>query len=172
MKVCRIVKADISVKVGEVLTASKAEHNYSEKRAKAESLLEEVRKRDYSDVYGRENSLFVFPYDDKLEERAFQWARTYAPNPDSSCPIYLLELDVDKVEWHDVVYYEDLCFLLNDEKRGMSDITANKDELCKKYWQGICGMNEVSIEGLVNSAKVVSVTPCKVTHNKILFLKR
>lgn len=65
MKVCRIIKADVLVKVGEVITASKKEHNYSEGRAKAESMLEDVRKQDYPESYGRGNSLFVFPYDDK-----------------------------------------------------------------------------------------------------------
>ena len=112
MKVCRIIKADVLVKVGEVITASKKEHNYSEGRAKAESMLENVRKQDYPESYGRGNSLFVFPYDDKKEERAFQWASTYAPTPGSSSQVYLLELDVDKVEWHDSRCYENLYFLI------------------------------------------------------------
>ena len=110
MKVCRIIKADVLVKVGEVITASKKEHNYSEGRAKAESMLEDVRKQDYPESYGRGNSLFVFPYDDKMEERAFQWANTFASTPVSYCIVNLLVLEVDNVEWHDSRNYEDLCF--------------------------------------------------------------
>ena len=92
MKVCRIIKADVLVKVGEVITASKKEHNYSEGRAKAESMLEDVRKQDYPESYGRGNSLFVFPYDDKKEERAFQWANTFASAPGSYCIVNLLAI--------------------------------------------------------------------------------
>lgn len=52
MKVCRIEKDTVFRKVGEVITASKKEHNYSEGRAKAESMLENVRKQDYPESYG------------------------------------------------------------------------------------------------------------------------
>ena len=106
MDVCRIIKADITVKVGEIITTSKFERKYSEGRAKAESLLEDIRKRECLEMLGRKNSLFVFPNDDKLEERIFHWARTYAHNPTSSCQVYLLDLEVDKVEWHDSRYFE------------------------------------------------------------------
>lgn len=167
MKVCRVIKANISVKVGDALLDSKFERKYSEGRAKVESLLENVRKRECPKLFDRENSLFVFPNDDKMEERVFQWASTYAPNPGSSCQVYLLELDVDKVEWHDSRYYEDLYFLLNGMKCCMQNKTAIKEELCKEYWIGKCDMEELSIEGLVNSAKVLSVTLYTVTHNNI-----
>lgn len=60
MDVCRIIKADISVKVGEIITTSKFERKYSEGRAKAESLLEDIRKRECLEMLGRKNSLFVF----------------------------------------------------------------------------------------------------------------
>ena len=153
MKVCRIIKADVLVKVGEVITASKKEHNYSEGRAKAESMLEDVRKQDYPESYGRGNSLFVFPYDDKKEERAFQWASTYAPTPGSSCQVYLLVLDVDKVEWHDSRCYENLYFLLNGKKYGMSDRTSADELLCSNYWRGMSDISEIATEGLIEGAK-------------------
>ena len=53
MKVCRIEKDTVFRKVGEVITASKKEHNYSEGRAKAESMLEDVRKQDYLRAFAR-----------------------------------------------------------------------------------------------------------------------
>ena len=167
MKVCRIIKADVLVKVGEVITASKKEHNYSEGRAKAESMLEDVRKQDYPELYGRGNSLFVFPYDDKKEERAFQWANTFASTPVSYCIVNLLVLEVDNVEWHDSRNYEDLCFLLGNYKVGMRDKKVNKDDLCNRYWLEKCNMEELSIEGLVNKARVISIEPYIVTHNGI-----
>ena len=153
MKVCRIIKADVLVKVGEVITASKKEHNYSEGRAKAESMLEDVRKQDYPESYGRGNSLFVFPNDDKLEERIFHWASTYAPNPTSSCQVYLLDLEVDKVEWHDSRYFENLYFLLNGKKYGMSDRTSAAELLCSDYWRGMSDISEIATEGLIEGAK-------------------
>ena len=67
MDVCRIIKADISVKVGEIITTSKFERKYSEGRAKAESLLEDIRKRECLEMLGRKNSLFVFPNDDTAD---------------------------------------------------------------------------------------------------------
>ena len=167
MKVCRIIKADVLVKVGEVITASKKEHNYSEGRAKAESMLEDVRKQDYPESYGRGNSLFVFPYDDKKEERAFKWASTYAPIPGSSYIVNLLVLEVDNVEWHDSRNYEDLCFLLGNYKVGMRDKKVNKDDLCNRYWLEKCNMEELSIEGLVKKARVISIVPYIVTRNVI-----
>lgn len=60
MDVCRIIKADITVKVGEIITTSKFERKYSEGRAKAESLLEDIRKRECLEMLGRKNSLFFF----------------------------------------------------------------------------------------------------------------
>lgn len=60
-------------------------------------MLENVRKQDYPESYGRGNSLFVFPYDDKKEERAFQWANTFASTPVSYCIVNLLILEVDNV---------------------------------------------------------------------------
>lgn len=71
MDVCRIIKADISVKVGEIITTSNFESKYSEGRAKAESLLEDIRKRECLEMLGRKNSLFVFPNDDKLKSAYF-----------------------------------------------------------------------------------------------------
>lgn len=61
MDVCRIIKADISVKVGEIITTSKFERKYSEGRAIAESLLEDIRKCECPEMLDRKNSLFVFP---------------------------------------------------------------------------------------------------------------
>lgn len=153
MKVCRIEKNTVLRKVGEVITASKREHNYSEGRAKAESMLEDVRKQDHPDSYGRGNSLFVFPYDDKKEERAFQWASTYAPTPGSSCQVYLLELDVDKVERHDSRCYENLYFLLNGKKYGMSDRTSADELLCSNYWRGMSDISEIATEGLIEGVQ-------------------
>lgn len=167
MDVCRIIKADISVKVGEIITTSKFERKYSEERAKVESLLEDVRKQDYPEAYGREKSLFVFPNDDKLEERAFQWANTYVPNPGSSCQVYLLELEVDKVEWHDSSFYEDLFFLLNGRKYGMRDRTSTADSLCSKYWSELSDISEITTEGLIEKGIISKITPYVVTHNKI-----
>lgn len=167
MKVYRIEKETVSWKVSDVIAPSFNERIYSDKRLKAESLLENVRKSNYPYLYSRGNSLFVFPADDKLDERAFHWASTYAPLPDSSCVVSLLELEVDNVEWHDSRNYEDLCFLLSGFKCGMRDITANEDDLCKKYWVGKCNMEELSIEGLVNKARVIGIVPYIVTHNKI-----
>lgn len=167
MKVCRVIKANISVKVGDALLDSKFERKYSEGRAKAESLLEDVRKRDYVEKFGRESSLFVFPNDDKLEERAFLWASTYAPNPGSSCQVYLLELEVDKVEWHDSSFYEDLFFLLNGRKYGMRDRTSTADSLCSKYWSELSDISEITTEGLIEKGIISKITPYVVTHNKI-----
>ena len=167
MDVCRIIKADISVKVGEIITTSKFERKYSEGRAKAESLLEDIRKRECLEMLGRKNSLFVFPNDDKLEERIFHWASTYAPNPTSSCQVYLLDLEVDKVEWHDSRYYEDLYFLLNGMKYGMRDITLTKEILGFYYWNGKCDVSDITTEGLVEKGIVSKITPYVVTHTKI-----
>lgn len=58
MDVCRIIKADISVKVGEIITTSKFERKYSEGRAIAESLLEDIRKCECPEMLDRKNSLF------------------------------------------------------------------------------------------------------------------
>ena len=149
MKVCRVIKANISVKVGDALLDSKFERKYSEGRAKVESLLENVRKREYPKLFDRENSLFVFPNDDKMEERAFQLASTYAPTPSSSCQVYLLELDVDKVEWHDSRCYENLYFLLNGKKYGMSDRTSAAELLCSNYWCGMSDISDIATEGLI-----------------------
>lgn len=91
----------------------------------------------------------------------------YAPLPDSSCVVSLLELEVYNVEWHDSRNYEDLYFLLSDFKYGMRDMKVNEDDLCKKYWVGKCNMEELSIEGLVNKARVIGIVPYIVTHNKI-----
>ena len=167
MKVCRIEKETVSWKVGDVIAPSFNERIYSDKRLKAESLLENVRKSYYPYLYSRGNSLFIFPADDKLEERAFHWASTYAPLPDSSCVVSLLELEVYNVEWHDSQNYEDLYFLLSDFKYGMRNMKVNEDDLCKKYWVGKCNMEELSIEGLVNKARVIGIVPYIVTHNKI-----
>ena len=60
MDVCRIIKADISVKVGEIITTSKFERKYSEGRAIAESLLEDIRKCECPEMLDRKNSLFFF----------------------------------------------------------------------------------------------------------------
>ena len=168
MKVYRIIKADISVKVGEVLACSKILRKFPRGREKAENLLEEIRKRDYSNLYSRIDSIFVFPYDNQVEERAFQWASTYVPEPGSLCTVNLLELEVDNVEWHDSRDYEDLYYLLNNFRKGMRDQAASKEKLYTNYWCGKCNMKELSIEGLVNSAKVISKTPYMVTHNKIM----
>ncbi len=167
MDVCRIIKADISVKVGEIITTSKFERKYSEGRAKAESLLEDIRKRECLEMLGRKNSLFVFPNDDKLEERIFHWASTYAPNPTSSCQVYLLDLEVDKVEWHDSSFYEDLFFLLNGRKYGMRDRTSTADSLCSKYWSELSDISEITTEGLIEKGIISKITPYVVTHNKI-----
>jgi len=167
MDVCRIIKADISVKVGEIITTSKFERKYSEERAKAESLLEDIRKRECPEMLGRKNSLFVFPNDDKLEERIFHWASTYAHNPTSSCQVYLLDLEVDKVEWHDSRYYEDLYFLLNGMKYGMRDRTSAAELLCSDYWRGMSDISEIATEGLIEKGVVSKITSYIVTHNKI-----
>ena len=167
MDVCRIIKADISVKVGEIITTSKFERIYSEGRAKAESLLEDIRKRECLEMLGRKNSLFVFPNDDKLEERIFHRASTYAPNPTSSCQVYLLDLEVDKVEWHDSSFYEDLFFLLNGRKYGMRDRTTTADTLCSKYWSELSDISEITTEGLIEKGIISKITPYVVTHNKI-----
>ena len=113
------------------------------------------------------NSLFVFPYDDKMEKRAFQWANTFASAPGSYCIVNLLVLEVDNVEWHDSRNYEDLCFLLGNCKVGMRDKNVNKDDLCNRYWLEKCNMEELFIEGLVNKARVISIEPYIVTHNGI-----
>ena len=110
MKVYRIEKETVSLKVSDVIVPSFNELIYSDKRLKAESLLENVRKSNYPYLYSRGNSLFVFTADDKLEQRAYHWASTYAPLPNSSCVVSLLELEVDNIEWHDSRNYEDLCF--------------------------------------------------------------
>ena len=167
MDVCRIIKADITVKVGEIITTSKFERKYSEGRAKAESLLEDIRKCECPEMLGRKNSLFVFPNDDKLEERIFHWVSTYAPNPTSSCQVYLLDLEVDKVEWHDSICYEDLYFLLNGMKYGMRDITLTKEILGFYYWKGKCDVSGITTEGLVEKGIVSKITPYVVTHTKI-----
>lgn len=60
MDVCRIIKADISVKVGEIITTSKFERKYSEGRAKAESLLEDIRKRECLEMLGRKTHCLFF----------------------------------------------------------------------------------------------------------------
>ena len=60
MDVCRIIKADISVKVGEIITTSKFERKYSEGRAIAESLLEDIRKCECPEMLDRKNALFFF----------------------------------------------------------------------------------------------------------------
>ena len=163
MDVCRIIKADISVKVGEIITISKFERKYSEGRAIAESLLEDIRKRECLEMLGRKNSLFVFPNDDKLEERIFHWASTYAPNPTSSCQAYLLDLEVDKVEWHDSSFYEDLFFLLNGRKYGMRDRTSTADSLCSKYWSELSDISEITTEGLIEKGIISKITPYVVT---------
>lgn len=166
MDVCRIIKADISVKVGEIITTSKFERKYSEGRAIAESLLEDIRKCECPEMLDRKNSLF-FPNDDKLEERIFHWASTYAPNPTSSCQVYLLDLEVDKVEWHDYRYFENFYFLLNGKKYGMSGRTSAAELLCSDYWRGMSDISEIATEGLIEKGGVSKITSYIVTHNKI-----
>ena len=167
MKVCRIEKDTVLRKVGEVIEPSSFERIYSEMRSKAELLLESVRSEFYPKLFDRVDSLFVFPYDDKKEERAFQWANTFASTPVSYCIVNLLVLEVDNVEWHDSRNYEDLCFLLGNCKVGMRDKNVNKDDLCNRYWLEKCNMEELSIEGLVKKARVISIAPYIVTRNGI-----
>lgn len=167
MRVYRIVKACIKIAVGEVVRPHEKEHNYSVMRSKAEAYLEDVRKEKYATTLSRLNSLFVFPKDEKLQERAFQWARTFAPTPSSSCVVNLLELEVDNVEWHDVRFYEDLCFLLDDKKYEMRNSVSTKESLSEEYWQGNCDMGVIDVEGLVEKGKVVAITSYLVTHNNI-----
>lgn len=167
MKVCRIEKYTVFRKVGEVIEPSSLKRIYSEMRSKAELFLESFRSKFYPKLFGRVDSLFVFPYDDKMEKRAFQWANTYAQTPDSSCIVNLLVLEVDNVEWHESRNYEDLCFLLGNYKVGMRDKKVNEDDLCNRYWLEKCNMEELSIEGLVKKARVISIVPYIVTRNVI-----
>lgn len=136
-------------------------------RAKAEDYLENVREKRYSMKLSRLNSIFVFPKDDKLEERAFHWARTFASTPDSSSKVYLLELETDDVEWHNSQYYEDLYFLLDNKRYGMCDICSTKESLCKGYWENECNKEGLDVEGLTKNGKIVDITPYLVTHNNI-----
>lgn len=163
----RIIRACHKVSISDIIQPYVKVHSYSKMREVAEAYLENVRVEKYSTNRSRLDSLFVFPKDGSLDERAFQWAQTFAAIPGDSCEAYLLELEVNDVEWHDSRYYEDLCFLLGGRRYGMSNINATKESLAEAYWTKNCDMKVIEVEGLIDKGNVVDMIPCLILHNSV-----
>ncbi len=175
MIVYRIVKADWNSDKcpckGEMLIPPQYNiDNMPEGRKIAEEKLEEYRKEHFPQLNGRPDSIFVFPAD-KIEERAFHWAQKFVGSPIETYQIYLLELECDEPQWHNAVYYEDLCYLYS-KKEKLMHTKYPVDVLMGNYWSIPEKLNTIEIEGLIRMAIIKSVSSCFVTHRSLKILEK
>lgn len=139
----------------------------SEGRQWAEKQLELFRNEHCTDQFSRLSNLFVFPESD-YNERAFNWARKFSPNPGDTTMIFILKLEVDTIQWHDSSNFENL-YLLSEKEHNDNELVS---KLCHNYWTSPNDISPITIEGITTSAKIESLSFGMVSHNKLDIIER
>lgn len=130
-------------------------------RKRAECILEEVRTKRFPNFFHRSN-VFVFP-NDLNNERLYRWFAKDVPKPDQQNYFYLLEIETNDVEWHNVSFYETVAnsFVKADEDK--IPISIMKDAV--RYWSYQADLDDYDTEGLINHGVIINITPFEGHHN-------